>query len=147
MPGERDRQPRRRAARWLAATVLAGVVASPALATHVPDHRFVVLGYVTDEARRPLAATTVVVTRLKTGLRHETRTERDGFYLVVLHLHDEDLGDRLRIRASGVEGEVAVRFDVRDKKIERGTRVDIQGSTLTESAQAFAETLRAYLAR
>jgi hypothetical protein len=126
---------------------LAALSAGPVGATHAPDHRFVVLGYVTDSARRPLAAVPVTVTRLKTGLRHETRTDPDGFYLVVLHLHDEDHGDRLAIRANGIEGEVAVLFDARDKKVERGTRVDIQGRTLTENRRAFPETLRAYLAR
>jgi hypothetical protein len=123
------------------------VVASPAVATHLPDHRFVVLGFVTDGEGRPLAGARVVVTRMKTGLEHPTTTERDGFYLVVLHLHDENEGERLALDAKGVKGEVRVRFDVRDKKVERGTRVDVRADRLVEKRAAFAETLRNYLSR
>jgi hypothetical protein len=123
------------------------VVASPAVATHLPDHRFVVLGFVTDGEGRPLAGARVVVTRMKTGLEHPTTTERDGFYLVVLHLHDENEGERLALDAKGVKGEVRVRFDVRDKKVERGTRVDVRADRLVENRAAFAETLRNYLSR
>lgn len=133
--------------RAVALLLAAMVVASPAVATHLPDHRFVVLGFVTDGEGRPLAGARVVVTRMKTGLEHPTTTERDGFYLVVLHLHDENEGERLALGAKGVKGEVRVRFDVRDKKVERGTRVDVRADRLVENRAAFAETLRNYLSR
>ena len=81
------------------------------------------LGYVTDDDGRPVAGARVLVTRLKTGLEHPTTTERDGFYLVIVHLHDDNLNERLGVEAKGVKGEVRVRFDVSDKKVERGTRV------------------------
>ena len=83
----------------------------PAGATHLPDHRFLVLGFVTDADGRPVAGARVVVTRLKTGLEYPTTTERDGFYLVVLHLHDENLGEALGVDAKGVKGEVRARFE------------------------------------
>jgi len=129
--------------------LLLGVVlaALPAGATHLPDHRFLVLGFVTDAEGRPIAGTRVVVTRPKTGLEHPTTTERDGFYLVVVHLHDEDEGERLGLDAHGVKAEVRARFDTRDKKVERGTRVDVRAERLVENRRAFAETLRAYLNR
>jgi Carboxypeptidase regulatory-like domain len=116
-------------------------------ATHLPDHRFLVLGFVTDGEGRPIAGAKVIVTRLKTGLEYPTTTERDGFYLVVLHLHDEDEGERLSFDARGTKGEVRARFDKRDKKVERGTRVDVRADRLMENRPAFAETLRAYLNR
>jgi hypothetical protein len=116
-------------------------------ATHLPDHRFLVLGFVTDGEGRPIAGAKVIVTRLKTGLEYPTTTERDGFYLVVLHLHDEDEGERLGFDARGTKGEVRARFDKRDKKVERGTRVDVRADRLMENRPAFAETLRAYLSR
>jgi Carboxypeptidase regulatory-like domain len=116
-------------------------------ATHLPDHRFLVLGFVTDGEGRPIAGAKVIVTRLKTGLEYPTTTERDGFYLVVLHLHDEDEGERLGFDARGTKGEVRARFDKRDKKVERGTRVDVRADRLMENRPAFAETLRAYLNR
>jgi hypothetical protein len=143
----RSRRPRRaRAARGLALGLLLAL-AAPATATHEPDHRFLVLGYVTDAGGRPVAGARVVVTRARTGLEYPTRTEPDGFYFLVLHLHDEDEGDLLRVSANGVRGEVRARFDVADKKVERGTRVDVRGGRLVEDRRAFAETLRAYLNR
>ena len=48
---------------------------------------------------------------------------------------------------AGKTSEVIARFDVRDKRVERGTRVDIRGSQVVEDRRTFAETLRAYLAR
>ena len=133
---------------WLlAALVLVVGLGAPAGATHAPDHRFIVVGFVTVGEGRGLANVPVVVTRVKTGLAYRTRTEKDGFYLVVVHLHDEDEGDRLTVGANGTSGEVVARYDVRDKKVERGTRVDIRPGGMVEDRQAFAETLRAFLAR
>jgi hypothetical protein len=123
---------------------LAGV---PVNATHLPDHRFLVLGYVTDVEGHPVAGVHIVVTRLKTGLEYPTTTERDGFYIVILHLHDEDEGERLRVDVKGMKAEVRARFDTRDKKVERGTRVDIRADRVVENRAAFAATLRDYLSR
>lgn len=135
----------------LAALILVALVALagvPARATHAPDHRFIVLGYVTDEARRPLAGVPIIVTRVKTGLEYRTRTEPDGFYLVVVHLHDEDEGERLSVAAgSTAYTQVTARFDVRDKRVERGTRVDVRGTDVVEDRRSFAETLRTWLSR
>lgn len=127
--------------------ITAPVWAGRAGATHLPDHRFLLIGFVTDESGRPLAGVPVLLTRLRTGLEYPTRTERDGLYFVVVHLHDEDQGERLRIQANGASGSITARFDVRDRKVERGTRVDVKGGAVVESRGAFAETLRAYLAR
>src|SRR5581483_2777441 len=94
---------------------------TPAGATHAPDHRFIVVGYVTDEGRRPLGGVPVLVTRIKTGLEYRTRTEGDGFYVIVVHLHDDDRGERLAIRAGAARGEIVARFDPYDRRTERGT--------------------------
>lgn len=130
-----------------AALVLLVLSTAPAGATHGPDHRFLVIGVVTDAEGRPLANAPVVVTRLKTGLAYPTRTEADGLYLVVVHLHDEDEGEALSVSANGVTGAVRARFDPSDKHVERGTRVDVRGREVREDRRALAETLRAYLAR
>jgi hypothetical protein len=136
-------------ARLLISTLVLALVGITARAdaTHLPDHRFLVLGFVTDVEGRPVAGARVVVTRLKTGLEYPATTERDGFYFIVLHLHDEDEGERLKLDAKDVKGEVRARFDARDKKVERGTRVDVRADRLVENRSAFAETLRAYLSR
>src|SRR5262245_65382824 len=123
----------RAAASMLAFVVVLVVGRSPADATHLPDHRFLVLGFVTDGEGRPVVGARVVVTRLKTGLDYPTTTEPDGFYLVILHLHDENEGERLGFDAKGVKGELRARFDIRDKKLERGTRVDVRADRLVEN--------------
>jgi hypothetical protein len=130
----------------LGVTLAAGLTGA-ASATHRPEFRFVVLGFVTDAGGQPVADARVVVTRLKTGLEYPTRTEKDGFYLVVVRLHDEDEGDRLGVELGRVKGEVQARFDPRNKTSERGTRVDARAGRLVENRQAFAETLRSYLNR
>ena len=132
---------------WLGPVLLVLLAVVAADAMHLPDHRFLVLGFVTDAEGRAVSGAPVVVTRLKTGLEYPTKTERDGFYLVVLHLHDEDQGERLGLNVKGVKGELRALFDVRDKKVERGTRVDVRADRVVENRPAFAETLRAYLAR
>jgi len=132
-----------------AAILLLGLLglAGPARATHEPDHRFIVIGLVTDGGGRGLPDIPVVVTRLETGLAYRTRTERDGLYLAVIHLHDEDEGDRLTVSANGVTAEIVARFAMRDRRSERGTRLDVRGRAAVEDRRAFAETLRDYLAR
>ena len=137
----------RRLARALLLAVPLAALATGAGATHQPDHRFLVIGYVTDVRGKPFTGSKVVVTRVKTGLEHPTQTESDGLYFVIVHLHDEDEGERLRIAAAGATVEIRARFDVNDKKLERGTRVDFRGGKPAESRYAFAETLRDYLAR
>lgn len=67
------------------------LLAAPSEATHQVDHRYLVLGYVRDATRGPVARATVRVVREKTGLAYETETNAEGFYLVTVHLHDEDL--------------------------------------------------------
>jgi hypothetical protein len=130
------------------ALVVGAALGAPASATHAPDHRFIVLGYVTDVAGQPLAGVPIIVTRLKTGLEHRAKTERDGFYLVVVHIHDEDEGEPLSVSAGATAyGRITARFDVADKRVERGTRVDVRGADLREDRQRFAETLRLWFAR
>jgi hypothetical protein len=138
---------RSRSPAGLAALLAVLILAGPAGATHVPDRRFLVVGYVIDRDGRPVVGARVVVTRVKTGLEYPARTETDGFYLVVVQLYDDAEGETLAIEAAGVRGAVRARFDVTDKRTERGTRADIRGDRLVENHAAFAETLRAFLAR
>jgi hypothetical protein len=136
-------------ARILGLVLAAGLaLGAPAGATHAPDHRFIVLGYVTDAGGQPVAGESIIVTRLKTGLEYRARTERDGFYMIVLHIHDADEGEQLSVAAgSTAYGRITARFDVSDKRVERGTRVDARGPDLREDRPRFAETLRSWLSR
>ena len=137
----------RRLAALAVPLLLAFVVGGPAAATHAPDHRFIVLGFVTGLDGHGLPDEAVVVTRLKTGLRYRSHTDRLGFYLVVVHLHDEDEGERLGVVMRGLRTEVVARYDVRDKKVERGTRLDFRPDGPVEDRATFAATLRDFLER
>lgn len=74
----------------LALGVPAGLGA-PARAIHDVDHRYVVLGYVLDDAGRPLSGTKVSVVREETALSYPTETDAAGFYALIVHIHDEDV--------------------------------------------------------
>ena len=129
-------------------SVAAGLaLAGPTEATHEVTHRYVVLGYVRDGIDRPLPGIEVQVTRENTGLVYRERTGPDGLYLVIVHLHDEDLLDRLSVRAGRGAIRIEARFDPRDTSAVRGTRVDFTGGRVVERHDMFARTLDEYLKR
>lgn len=127
------------------AAAAAWVIAASSEATHEVYYRYLVLGYVRDSAGRPIPGSNVRVVREKTGLRYETKTEGDGFYLLIINLHDEDLGDALQVTAGPATIRIQARFDPRDAQNHRGTRVDFRGGQAEERQEMFAETLRDYL--
>lgn len=120
---------------------------APTEATHEVDHRYLVLGYVRDAKDRPVAGATVRVVREKTGLAYEGETDAEGFYLVVVHLHDEDLGDRLLVRVGAATLRVEARFEPGNARDLRGTRGDFRGARAREWLVAFPSTLERYLRR
>ncbi|MDP2622463.1 MAG: carboxypeptidase-like regulatory domain-containing protein, partial [Actinomycetota bacterium] len=97
---------------------------TPAEATHELTHRYVVLGYVRDGTHRPIAGGTVEVVREKTGLSYFTESDAQGFYVVVVHLQDEDLLDTLRVNAGRATIRIQARFNPLNSRSHRGTRVD-----------------------
>ena len=121
--------------------------AAIAFAEHEPDHRYLVIGYVQDDSGKPLPRVEVRAIREKTGLEQRARTDRGGFYLLVVHLHSEDLGDSIRVLANGTALRITAQFDPRDVTNHRGTRVDFSGNQVRERAELFPETLRLYLAQ
>lgn len=121
--------------------------ASSVEATHEADHRYLVMGYVHDGGGRPIPRSRVRVVRETTGLSYEAATDADGFYLLVIHLHDDDVGDALRVTAGRVTVRIEARFAPWDPKRHRGTRVDFRGTQAQERQELFADTLAAYLKR
>lgn len=133
--------------RWfqLVVVVTLLLVASAVEAIHEVDHRYVVLGYVRDEAGAVVVGSPVEVVREKTGSSARAETDEEGFYLAIVHLHNEDLGDTLRVAAGAGTIEIQARFDPRDVTTHRGTRVDFRGRRAVERQEMFLETLRAFL--
>lgn len=141
-------RPPRRARRLfgLAAVALVAFGGS-AEATHEVDHRYVVLGYVRDGAGRPSAGVTVRGVREKTGLVYFAETDAEGFYVAIVHLHGEDVGEALRITAGEAGLRVQARFDPGDRRSHRGTRVDFAGTRVWERSAEFAYSLAEFLKR
>jgi len=136
----------RRGLRLFSLLAILGFAATSA-AEHEPDHRYLVIGYVRDGAGNPAGRVEVRAIREKTGMEQRARTDRDGFYLLVVHLHSEDLGDSIAVSANGTSLRVTAQFDPLDLTNHRGTRVDFPGNEARELAELFPETLRLYLAQ
>lgn len=130
------------------AATLALVLAPTAQAIHQVDHRYVVLGYVRDATGRPVAGRVVRVVRQKTGLALEAETDADGFYVVIAHLHDEDLLDRLWVAVGPrVALWLEARFNPFDSRTPRGTRVDFTDGVPREQPDQFAAALERYVSK
>jgi len=127
--------------------VTALLVARPADSTHGMDHRYVVLGYVRDEDGRSLPHRPVQLVREKTGLAYRAETSAEGFYALIVHLHDEDVLDPLQLSASEVQIRIEARFNPLNPQRPRGTRVDFAGGQARERPEMFAPTLEEYLRR
>jgi hypothetical protein len=137
-----------RAVAALIATAAALALAPAVEAIHEVDHRYVLLGYVRDATGGPMAGKVVRVVRQKTGLTLEAETDADGFYLVTVHLHDEDLLDTLWV-AVGPRAALRLKaqFNPFDSRTPRGTRVDFIDGVPRERPEEFATALARYVGK
>lgn len=94
-----------------------------ALGTHEADHRYIISGFVRDESGAALK-NVVVHLEHKGGEKKKVKTSRSGYYEVLFHLHNENLGDEILIRAGELEKTVKVIFDVEDTASSRGDTVN-----------------------
>lgn len=139
---------RKREGRWVTSGLLTAVtvlLAASAEATHAVDHRYVVLGYVRDAQGRPLARSPILVLRERTGLSYRAETDADGFYVVAVHLHDENVLDWLRVTVGSATIRIDSRFNPLDGESPRGTRVDFRGGQAYERREVFVDTIRQVL--
>lgn len=128
-------------ARVALVVALALLGARGAAAEHAVEFRYVVLGYVKDERGRPLVGKTVEVVRDKTGFSYLSRTDGEGFYVVIARLGDESAGEGLTVRVDRLARRIIARFDPANHTDERGTRVDLEGTAFVERPAAFRSTL------
>ena len=87
-------------------------------AEHEADHRFFVSGYVRDAAGNPLHETAVSVEH-KGGQKKTATTNRRGYYEVMFHLHNDNLGDEMVVTAGSEVKKVTMAFDPGDHFSER----------------------------
>ncbi|MBX3328194.1 MAG: hypothetical protein U0236_14210 [Nitrospira sp.] len=118
----------KRAPGWV--LVVAGCIAVSAgfpsitSATHEADHRFQVEGYVCGEGGAGLSNTDVLVKDTRISYGQVVKTDGDGYYKAMFHLHNDNLGDPLLIEARGEQKNLKVEFDPKDLESDRKIRVD-----------------------
>lgn len=113
----------------------------PAWGTHLPNHRYTILGFVLDEKGGPVSGGRVRILNKRDQVVGFAPTNAQGFYAVLIHAHDEDLGKELRVAVGKAVVRIKLSFEVRDTRSERGTRVDFQGPTGREKPALFSETM------
>jgi hypothetical protein len=125
---------------WGGAAVFFGlvglIVPYPAWATHETDHRFTISGYVRDKDGKPVKDVRVQARDLRDQSVDPVNTYADGsgFYKVVLHLHNHNVGDPIQVsikgsikdERSGVDEVKKIRaeYDPNDRRTEREGKVN-----------------------
>lgn len=107
---------------FIATLVLSGW-AAPVHATHEIDHRFTVYGYVRDAQGNPISDRTVAVTHVG-GEKKAATTRSNGYYEVLLHLHNDNKGDEIDVVTGDEKKKITAEFDPQDMGTVRQTQVD-----------------------
>ena len=92
-------------------------------AMHEANHRYTVLGYVRNE-QGDVKPGLVVTVEHKGGEKQQTKTNGSGYYEVLFHLHNGNLGDEMIVTAGTAVKRVVMAFDPEDKFTDRSSRVD-----------------------
>ncbi len=98
--------------------------AQSANAAHEIHHRYTVWGQVQYEDNTPAAEIDVQLMIKHGEVMGEVKTDGQGHYRTVLHLHNEDLYKVFDMRVNNVTRKVRILFNANDRKTERGQRVD-----------------------
>lgn len=116
-------------ARVLAVVLM--LLAGTAVAEHEADHRYDVRGYVlsADKTPRPAASVTI---RKGDELVGFGKTDRAGFYAIELHLHDEDIGRTLAVRAGEHQALIRMQAEYGNKSTARVHHVNFIGGQVSE---------------
>ncbi|RMF93717.1 MAG: hypothetical protein D6736_01285 [Nitrospinota bacterium] len=102
---------------------------SAVLATHEADHRFTIYGSVRDGSSfpgKPLAGREIEVRDGESGqLLQRGRTDQQGRYSLLLHVHNADLGRVVTVQTPGAQKRLELRFNPVDRTTERREQVDL----------------------
>ena len=94
-------------------------------ALHEVDHRFTVKGRMCGDDGEGIGAAVVSVKNTRADISGNGKTDSDGFYKVVLHLHNENQGDPLVVQSGGFEATGRVELDPNDPKTERMVSINL----------------------
>jgi len=81
-------------------------------------------GYVCGQDGKGIANTDVLVKDTRISYGQVVRTDGDGYYKAMFHLHNDNLGDPLLIEVRGEKQNLKVEFDPKDLESERKVRVN-----------------------
>ena len=96
-----------------------------ASATHLIHHRYTVWGEVRYEDGTPATGVNVQILVKDEKPIGEVKTDRNGRYRIILHVHNEDMYKIFDMRANNVTRKVRLLFNPNDLETERGQRVDL----------------------
>jgi hypothetical protein len=111
------------------------VLPQAAFPEHEADHRYFVSGFVRDDAGTPKADVAVSVEH-KGGQKKKATTNRRGYYEVMFHLHNDNLGDEIVITAGSDVKKHIMAFDPGDHFSERRGEINF-GAPGKESPYAW----------
>jgi hypothetical protein len=103
----------------------------PVLATHTPDTRYSVRGFVLDEDGRAMRGRVVWLFLADRPLA-SANTDFWGWYSLVAELGDRDIGSLLRLRVADHEVEMHMRATPGDRSTPRIHRANVVGGALVE---------------
>ncbi len=90
------------------------------------EHGFIVYGYVRDKNGKPVPDLPVMAQPLKPGREgHTVKTNKEGYYEIFLHIHNEDVGTKIVISANNVKKEIVANYNPDDKVTKRQAAVDL----------------------
>jgi cytochrome c553 len=90
------------------------------------EHGFIVYGYVHDKAGKPVPDLPVLAKPLKEGREgHDGKTNKEGYYEIFLHIHNEDSGTKIVVSAKDAKKEITATYNPEDKVTKRQAAVDL----------------------
>ncbi len=81
-------------------------------------------GYVCGQDGKGLSNIDVLVKDTRVSYGQVVRTDGDGYYKAMFHLHNDNIGDPLLVEAKGEQQNLKVEFDPKDLESERKIRVN-----------------------
>jgi hypothetical protein len=106
--------------------------ASVLYALHEVDHRFTVQGRICGDEGEGIGDSVVSVKDIRADISGKGKTDSDGFYKIVLHLHNENQGDPLVVQSGKFKATGRVELDPDDPETERIITIN-----LGQACQAF----------